>query len=154
MAKTLEEVRDEAMTLGVEERGELADAIWESLLTDEEREIQEAWLVEAQRRLSELESGKVKGVPLEDVVARLRAQSVVDRHSSHRAKTLDDVRVDVMQLADEDRQKLVEEIFRARWNPAWREAWSNESEQRYDRLKSGKDRGLSLDEFWTDNTTL
>ncbi len=74
MPRTLDELRDEVMELGVEERGALADSIWESFLTDEEREIQDAWIEEAERRLEEYRSGKVKSVPYEEVMARLRAK--------------------------------------------------------------------------------
>jgi putative addiction module component (TIGR02574 family) len=84
MARTLDELRNEALTLGVEERGALADSIWESFLTDEEREIQTAWIVEAERRLEDLRSGKVKGVPWEDVKARLLAKYDADSHLSRR----------------------------------------------------------------------
>ena len=74
MARTLDELRDEALELGVEERGALADSIWESFLTDEEREIQNAWIEEAERRLEEYRSGKVKASPYEEVMAELRAK--------------------------------------------------------------------------------
>ena len=74
MARTLDELRDEALTLDVEQRGALADSIWESFLTDEEREIQTAWTAEAERRLEELRSGKATAIPWEDVKARLLAK--------------------------------------------------------------------------------
>ena len=74
MAKTLDEVRADAMALSVEERGALADSLWESLLTDEEREVQAAWVEEAERRVDEMRSGRVKGVPWEDVRAKLLAK--------------------------------------------------------------------------------
>jgi hypothetical protein len=51
MARSLDELRDEVLELGVEERGALADAVWESFLTPEEKEIQEEWIAEAERRL-------------------------------------------------------------------------------------------------------
>jgi putative addiction module component (TIGR02574 family) len=74
MARTLDDIRDEAMQLGIEERGALADSIWESFLTDEEREIQNAWIDEAERRLANYRSGKTKTIPLEKVMSRLRAK--------------------------------------------------------------------------------
>jgi putative addiction module component (TIGR02574 family) len=84
MARTLDELRDEALTLDVEERGALADSIWESFLTDEEREIQSAWTVEAERRLADFRSGTATAVPWEDVKARLLAKYDVDAQPSRR----------------------------------------------------------------------
>lgn len=84
MPKTLDEVRDDAMELGVEERGALADAIWESFLTEEEREIQNEWIAVAEQRLEEMRSGKVKGIPWEKVKADLKAKLDANRRSSRR----------------------------------------------------------------------
>jgi hypothetical protein len=67
--------------------------------------------------------------------------------------TLDDVRDAVMQLPDGDRQRLAEEIITARWNPQWREAWGVELERRRQRLASGEDRELTLEEFFSDDDT-
>ena len=74
MGRTLDELRAEVLQLDTEERGALADSIWESFLTDEEREIQNAWIEEAERRLQEMRSRNVKGIPAEEVLARLRAK--------------------------------------------------------------------------------
>jgi hypothetical protein len=67
------------------------------------------------------------------------------------AKTLEEVRNAAMDLPDPDRQRLAEELMSGRWRPGWREAWAAEAERRYDRIKSGEDRTLTLDEFWSDN---
>ena len=82
MARTLDELREEAMKLGVEERGALADAIWESLLTDEEREIQQSWIEEAERRLQEMEEGTVELIPGEQVIRELRAKYAAPKPES------------------------------------------------------------------------
>lgn len=79
MARTFERVRDDAMELSVEERGWLADAIWESLLTDEEREIQNEWIADAERRLKGVEDGTAKLIPYEDVKRELRAKYPAQR---------------------------------------------------------------------------
>ena len=63
MARTLDELRDEVLDLGVEERGALADSIWESFLTDEEKQIQQAWIEEAERRLEDARAGRVESIP-------------------------------------------------------------------------------------------
>jgi putative addiction module component (TIGR02574 family) len=67
MARTLEEIRVDASQLTAEERGALADSLWESLLTPEELEIQQAWIDEAERRIDEIRAGKAKTIPWEDV---------------------------------------------------------------------------------------
>ena len=71
---TLDELQDAVTELGVEERGALADSIWESFLTPEEKEIQEEWIAEAERRLEAVRSGKVKTIPWEEVREQLRAK--------------------------------------------------------------------------------
>jgi len=84
MAKTLDEVRDDALELGVEERGALADSIWESFLTDEEREIQNEWIAVVEQRLEDMRSGKVKGIPYEESAAKVRTKLNGYRRSSRR----------------------------------------------------------------------
>jgi hypothetical protein len=66
------------------------------------------------------------------------------------ASTLEDVRQAVMDLPDGERQLLAEEIIASRWSPAWRAAWNDEIERRRQRLASGEDRELTLDEFLDD----
>ena len=66
------------------------------------------------------------------------------------AKTLDDARKVVIELSDEDRQVLAEEIMLARWEPAWRDAWAAEAERRYQRMISGEEPTLTLEEFFSD----
>jgi hypothetical protein len=67
------------------------------------------------------------------------------------ARTLEEVRRDAMELGDEDRQLLAEDLIHSRWDPAWREAWADEVERRKQRLASGEDRELTLDEFFADD---
>lgn len=72
MAKmTLEEVREAVKELTAEER----DILSQELLTDRQGidpSIEKVWITEAERRLEELESGKVKGIPAEEVFAKIR----------------------------------------------------------------------------------
>jgi len=90
MARTLDKIRSDAMQLGVEERGALADSIAESFMTSEELEIQEAWMQEAARRIADYDAGKVKGIPHEDVMRHLRekysGKSGVSRRRGSRAR--------------------------------------------------------------------
>jgi putative addiction module component (TIGR02574 family) len=69
MSRSYEEIRDEVMALPVEERGALAEELYDSTLTDEERALEEEW----ERRAEELISGKVKGIPADEVIEEARA---------------------------------------------------------------------------------
>jgi len=62
----------EVLKLPSHERARLAELLLASL--DEEDEIMEAWADVAERRLEELRSGAVKGIPAEEVLASLRAR--------------------------------------------------------------------------------
>ena len=67
------------------------------------------------------------------------------------AQSLEELRHAVMALPDPERQMLAEEMIAARWNPRWRDAWVAEIEQRRQRLESGEDRELTLEEFLSDD---
>ncbi len=70
MLKT-EDLINEAMALPVELRARLADELLKSL-NPSEAEIDALWAAEAERRISEIESGKVKPIPGEQVFEELR----------------------------------------------------------------------------------
>jgi hypothetical protein len=67
------------------------------------------------------------------------------------AVTIDEARKVVMELAEEDRQLLAEEILQSRWDPKWVTAWVAEADRRNARIESGEDRELTLEEFWADD---
>ena len=67
---TTKELIAEAVSLPVEERAIVADSILRSLNAPEFY-IDKKWVAVAQRRLSELRSGKVKAIPGEEVFARI-----------------------------------------------------------------------------------
>jgi putative addiction module component (TIGR02574 family) len=69
---SVQELEAALLKLPNQERARLAEVLIDSL--DEENEIAQAWTDEAERRLEELRSGKVQGVPAEEVFARIRAQ--------------------------------------------------------------------------------
>ena len=69
MSRTYEEIRDEAMGLADEQRVDLAEELYESTLSAEERALEDEW----DRRAEELISGRVKGIPAEESIARARA---------------------------------------------------------------------------------
>jgi len=84
MSRTYEEIRTEALQLSFEERSWLADDMWESTLSDEERAIAKEWIDVAERRADELESGEVKGIPAEEVIDRVKAKLRAARRNTSR----------------------------------------------------------------------
>jgi len=62
---------NEAISLPVELRARLVDELLKSL-NPSQAEIDELWAAEAERRVGEIESGKVKPIPGEQVFQALR----------------------------------------------------------------------------------
>lgn len=71
MSNQLEIVEAQALKLSPEERAQLADRLITSLFED--HEIEDAWAVEVERRIEEIESGRAKLIPATDSIARARA---------------------------------------------------------------------------------
>jgi putative addiction module component (TIGR02574 family) len=71
MSSQLEAVEAQALKLTAEERAQLADRLIASPFED--REIEEAWAVEVERRIEEIESGRSKLIPAAEAIARARA---------------------------------------------------------------------------------
>ena len=72
MPMRVEDIAKEALALPGEARALLADRLVESLDPAEEGPLHDLWVAEANRRLEELRSGAVQGIPGEDAVAALR----------------------------------------------------------------------------------
>jgi len=71
MSSQFEAVEAQALKLAAEERAQLADRLIASLFGD--HEVEEAWAVEVERRVAEIESGRSKMIPAAEVIARARA---------------------------------------------------------------------------------
>jgi putative addiction module component (TIGR02574 family) len=71
MAAELTELFREAMELEDNDRATLAGLLIESLEGPEDPDVEKAWADEVERRWQEIESGKVKTVPWEEVKTRL-----------------------------------------------------------------------------------
>jgi len=71
MSMDLIELFKQAADLSEEERATLAGLLIESLESEREKGVEEAWRDEIARRLAELDSAAVKGVPWESVRAKL-----------------------------------------------------------------------------------
>jgi putative addiction module component (TIGR02574 family) len=71
MTPTLQELKDASSGLPTPQRAELAHFLLQSLEPEEDGWA-EAWQEELSRRLKEIRSGQVVGVPAEEVINRLR----------------------------------------------------------------------------------
>ena len=71
MPITLDEIVEETRHWPAERVGELVGRLTEDLHTSNP-EIEAAWKSEINRRIKEIQSGKVKGIPGEKVLARIR----------------------------------------------------------------------------------
>ena len=72
MAKTLEELAEQALNLPPESRARLADLLVESLDADELGPMDRLWLVEAKRRRDEVRNGKVETIPGDEALEKVR----------------------------------------------------------------------------------
>jgi len=72
MTMRVEEIAAFALELPSEARALLADRLVESLDPAEEGYVHSLWAEEANRRLKELRSGQVSGIPGEEAMTRLR----------------------------------------------------------------------------------
>ena len=74
MSRVLTELKEKAAQLSETERAELALALIESLdgPAESEAEVEEAWRIEIERRVSQVEQGEVELVPGDEVIGRVR----------------------------------------------------------------------------------
>jgi len=71
MSGALETLEAQALQLTPEERVQLADRLIASVFED--HDVEEAWAVEVERRIAEIESGRSKLLPATEAIARARA---------------------------------------------------------------------------------
>lgn len=72
MSTVLDELKQKATQLSESERAELALSLIESLDGEADTGIDEAWRVEIDRRVAEIDQGEVQLIPGDEVFARLR----------------------------------------------------------------------------------
>lgn len=72
MGTTVEELAEQAMTLPTESRARLADLLVESLDAEELGRIDQMWAAEAKRRRDEVRAGRVKTIPGEKALRKVR----------------------------------------------------------------------------------
>lgn len=71
MSRTFTDVWKEASDLSEADRAALAGLLIESLEGEPDADVEAAWAAEIERRVADLESGKVQGIPWEQVRQRL-----------------------------------------------------------------------------------
>jgi putative addiction module component (TIGR02574 family) len=71
MATSASELYEEAMKLDPEERAALTGLLIESLESESEEGVEEAWLAEIESRMADLDSGSVQRITWEELRARL-----------------------------------------------------------------------------------
>ena len=74
MARTIEDIESEIRALSADDRMHLLRDLIADLDGGIDKDVEKAWLDEAERRYRELKEGKVESVPAEDVFARARAR--------------------------------------------------------------------------------
>jgi len=72
MSITLSELKEKASQLSETERAELALSLIESLDGLPDPDVEEAWRLEIERRVGQIERGEVQLIPGNEVFARLR----------------------------------------------------------------------------------
>jgi len=72
MSMTVEQIAAEALSMPGEARARLADRLVESLDPADDGQFQQQWVAEALRRRDGIRSGKVKTIPSDEALARVR----------------------------------------------------------------------------------
>jgi putative addiction module component (TIGR02574 family) len=68
MSQKLQAIESEALTLPIRDRAVLAEHLIASLEVEEDEEVEELWLQEAERRYQAYKQGRVKARSAEDVL--------------------------------------------------------------------------------------
>jgi len=79
MTAKARQVLREALRLPPTARADIAGTLLQSLEVEEDPDVEAAWAIEIERRLKEVESGRVKLIPWDRVRRRLRATLKRDR---------------------------------------------------------------------------
>jgi putative addiction module component (TIGR02574 family) len=74
MGIATDKLLEEALLLPADERASLVEKLLQSLNLPTEAEVNRLWVEEAERRISQIEAGKVELIPGEQVFAKIRAK--------------------------------------------------------------------------------
>lgn len=72
MAKTIEDIENEIRALSTDDRRHLLRELIADLDGDMDQDVEEAWLVEVERRYKDIKEGCAELIPAEEVFARVR----------------------------------------------------------------------------------
>lgn len=88
MPKILEKIENEALQLSPKERGELIHRLIVSLESEPEdspEAIAKAWDEEIARRVADMDAGRTKWIPADEVMSRLRAKVHAAKNTSNQS---------------------------------------------------------------------
>jgi putative addiction module component (TIGR02574 family) len=71
MSDKLDTVIEDALALPPVERARLVEVLYRSFQSDEERDIEHAWVEESERRISAYNRGEIEPVPYEEMKRHL-----------------------------------------------------------------------------------
>ena len=74
MAKTIEDIENEIRSLSADDRMHLLRDLIADLDGSMDKDVEKAWLEEAERRYKEVKTGEVELIPAEEVFAQARAR--------------------------------------------------------------------------------
>ena len=74
MGIATDKLLEEALLLPADERASLVEKLLQSLNLPTEAEVNRLWVEEAERRVSQIEAGKVELIPGEQVFAKIRTK--------------------------------------------------------------------------------
>ena len=76
MAQSMGELEQDALQLPAEDRARLAVSLLCSLeeTSEDPVEVEKLWIAEAKRRARQIEDGSATGIPVADVLARLKSK--------------------------------------------------------------------------------
>lgn len=82
MTQAAEEILQQALQLPEEDRERIAEALWRSIDGDTLEEVEEAWKVELERRVAEIDGGRARFVSGDEFMTGLRARFAHPRSDS------------------------------------------------------------------------
>jgi putative addiction module component (TIGR02574 family) len=74
MTQAAEEILQKALELPEEDRDRIADSLWRSVHGVGDESVEEAWTAETERRIAELDQGKVQTRPWSETLDKLQAR--------------------------------------------------------------------------------
>jgi putative addiction module component (TIGR02574 family) len=116
--KTFKDLDREVQRLSADERIELADSLLQSVDDEEDPEYERLVMEEIERRCREIDEGRAKLIPGEQVLAQLRAElasmkrTPEIREDIKIVRPFEEIKHDALQLSADDRLELAYAILR------------------------------------------